>query len=245
MEAKPSVVYENEEVVVLNKPAGLIVHPDGYEKGPSVSDWVREQYPETRTVGESFQLRTGEVIERPGIVHRLDRDTSGALLVARTPEAFAHLKRQFQERAVKKVYHAFVYGEMKQKDGRIDRPIGKSAKNFRLRSAQRGARGTLREAVTEYSVQMIMPDVSFVEIRPHTGRTHQIRVHFKAINHPVVCDPLYAPKREALLGFSRLALHAHGLTFRMISGEERTVEAPYPHDFRVAVDRVLGGGSSL
>jgi len=129
---------------------------------------------------------------------------------------------------------AFVYGVLKESTGVIDRPIGKSRKDFRLRSAQRGARGELREAVTAYTVLKQGGVATYVEVRPKTGRTHQIRVHFKAIHHPVVCDKLYAPKHKCILGFTRLALHASSITFSLPGGVAVTAEAPLPRNFRQA-----------
>jgi len=125
---------------------------------------------------------------------------------------------------------------MKEEEATIDRPIGKSKSDFRKWSAQRGARGELREAVTDYKVLNKNKDFSYLEVSPKTGRTHQIRVHLKAINYSVVCDKLYAPKRECALGFGRLALHARSITFSLINGEKVTVEADLPEDFQKALD---------
>lgn len=138
---------------------------------------------------------------------------------------------------MQKTYHAFVYGIVKEDDAIIDRPIARSRKDFRKWSAQRGARGDVREAVTEYRVLSRLENerATFVEALPKTGRTHQIRVHFKAINHPVVCDSLYAPKGQPILGFKRLALHARSLEFTNIDGQHIKVEAPYPNDFKHVV----------
>ena len=225
------VLYEDEHVVAVNKPAGLVVHPDGKTIEPALTDWILEKYPHIKEVGEPSRSLEGETIYRPGIVHRLDRDTSGVLLVAKDQETFQHLKRQFQESETKKIYNVFVYGEIKEKEGIIDRPIARSRKDFRMWSAQRGGRGLARKAITEYSVIAENKGLSFVEARPKTGRTHQIRAHFKAINHPVVCDSLYAPKRESVLGFTRLALHSRSIEFTELNGSRRVVEAPLPADF--------------
>jgi 23S rRNA-/tRNA-specific pseudouridylate synthase len=124
-----------------------------------------------------------------------------------------------------------VYGVVKKDRDIIDRPIGKSKSDPRLWSAQRGARGDMRSAQTEYTVLARGREHSYLELKPKTGRTHQIRVHLKAINHPVICDGLYAPKQHPALGFSRLALHAHTLSLILPSGQEKTVEAPLPEDF--------------
>jgi len=230
------VVYEDSDVLVVHKPSGLIVHSDGKTQEPTVVDWLLEKYPNIEPVGESWTSPDGTVVLRPGIVHRLDRDTSGVLLITKTQEAFVYFKKQFQERTIEKTYLAFVYGVFKEKEGTIDKPIGKSAKDFRLKSAQPGAKGTLREAKTDYKVLRECGDVSYLELHPHTGRTHQIRVHLKAIHHPVVCDPLYAPNHECALGFKRMALHANSLTFDTLEGKRIQVESQLPEDFEAALE---------
>ena len=233
----PTILFEDENVLAIDKPAGLLVHEDGRSEEQTLSDWLLEKYPEIKGVGEPWERDDGSVIERPGIVHRLDRETSGVMLVAKTQEAFEHLKEQFQERTIKKIYNTFVYGNLKEKEGVIDRQIGKS-RNFKLWSAQRGARGELRDAITEYTVLKEMEDASFIEVRPKTGRTHQIRVHMKAVHHPVICDKLYAPKLPCMFDFERLALHALAITFTMLDGEEKTIEAPLPEDFQIALQSI-------
>lgn len=228
---EPEILYETENIVAINKPAGLVVHYDGKTKEPTVVDWVEKTYPESCGVGEPLTLSTGEVIQRSGIVHRLDRDTSGILLVARTQEAYEFLKRQFKDGTIKKTYRAFVYGKIDQNRGNIRRPIGRSQADFRKFSAAKRMRGNEREAETVYNVIQTTPEVTYINALPQTGRTHQIRVHMLAIHHPVVCDSLYAPKKECILGFNRLALHAYTISFKDIDGTERTIEAPLPSDF--------------
>ena len=250
---EPTVLYEDKDILAINKPAGLVVHSDGKTTEPTLVDWLLKRYPETspvrdregsqrefisngiKNVGESWQSPKGQEILRSGIVHRLDRETSGVMLVAKTEQAFKTLKEQFQNHEIKKTYHAFVYGKMKVKKGTINRPIGRSNKDFRMWSAQRGARGEMRDAVTEYIVLNTKEGYSFVEVHPKTGRTHQIRVHFKAISNPLVSDSLYAPGRENTIGFKRLALHSHEVEFKGPDGKSHTVKAPYPEDFEKAV----------
>jgi 23S rRNA pseudouridine1911/1915/1917 synthase len=238
------ILYEDENYVVINKPAGLVVHPDGRTKEPTVVDWVLSKYPEIKEVGEPWVNPKGETIYRPGIVHRLDRETSGVLAIAKNQKAFDSLKIQFQNRLTEKVYNTFVYGEMDEMEGKIDRPIGKSTKDFRMWSAQRGARGEMREAITFYKVlkkgspagkKQKRDGFSFLEVRPKTGRTHQIRVHLKAVNFPVVNDSLYAPNHQTGLGFTRLALHSRSLSFDDFDGKRITIEAPLPEDFQNAL----------
>src|SRR3989338_377776 len=210
------ILYEDNDVLVVNKPAGLVVHSDGRTKEPTIVDWILEQYPDIKNVGDS-PLVKGQLskvnssersLDRSGIVHRLDRETSGALIIAKNQTTFARLKKQFQRGEVHKTYHAFVYGSVKHDDGLIDRSIARSRTNPVLWSATRGKRGEEREAITEYRVlgRLILPYqgehspsaarrgvtakdsplFSFLELYPRTGRTHQLRVHLKAINYPIV-----------------------------------------------------------
>lgn len=233
-----SILYEDENLVAVDKPAGLLVHPEsGDTQEETLTDWITKEYPQLAGVGEPLRLRDGIVIDRPGIVHRLDKETSGVLVIAKTNESFTTLKTAFQEGGVTKEYALFCYGVPKERSGTIDRAIGRSAKDFRLRSAQRGARGKLREAVTDYAVQAVSSDNSaaYVKAMPRTGRTHQIRVHFKAIHHPVVCDGRYAPNQPCLFGFGRLALHARKLSLPAPTGEQFSIEAPLPADFQNAL----------
>lgn len=246
------ILFENDNILVINKPSGLVVHNDGRIDEKSVVDWILENRPEIAGVGEPLVIeRDGEEIkiERPGIVHRLDRETSGCLLITKHQKSFEYFKSQFQKHLVEKKYHAFVYGWPKKDWEIIETDIGKSRKDFRLWSAQRGARGKLRNAVTEIRVlrrEEIDDDpnlsdgqkekISFVEFSPKTGRTHQLRVHMKYANTPIICDNKYAPKRGCLLGFERLALHAKSIKFVEMDFEEKIVEAPYPEDFLKAIE---------
>jgi 23S rRNA pseudouridine1911/1915/1917 synthase len=224
------ILYEDNDLVAVDKPAGVMTHPDGRSSEETVSDWFASRYPESREVGETQILQNGTEIRRPGIVHRLDRETSGVLVLAKTEEAHAFLKEVFQNREAKKTYVAFVYGVPKEKKGVIDFAIGRSRKDFRLRSAQPKAKGTLRDAVTRY--ERMGRDAegkhALLYCYPETGRTHQIRVHLKAIHHPVVGDQLYAPGRPLDLGFDRLGLHAFRLVLPIPSGGVKELEAPLP-----------------
>lgn len=232
---KISILYEDKDILAVNKPAGIIVHPNGKSKGPFLTDWILENYPRTKNVGESLETKEYGIIQRPGIVHRLDRDTSGVILIAKTKVGYECLKEQFKDRKISKKYLAFVYGEMKEQHGIINRPIGRSPKDFRRWSATRGARGEMREAETWYTRLAHRIGYSFVEIEPRTGRTHQIRVHFKAINHPIISDSLYSPDKLSALGFKRNALHAYSINFTNCLGKKILVKAPMPTDFKKAL----------
>ena len=238
MESSPTIIYEDDEILVINKPSGLVVHGDGRTEERSVADWLVEQYPNMRGVGEPWENQKGETIERPGIVHRLDRETSGIMVVAKTQKSFEILKEQFKERDIKKAYRAFAYDSFKEEDGDIERTIGKSKSDFRMWSAQPGSRGVQREAHTAWEVlgrtEKNNKKYTYLELTPTTGRTHQLRVHLKAIHHPIVCDKLYAPKRGCALGFKRLALHARTITIP----DRDAFAAPYPEDFLNALKEI-------
>ena len=233
---EPKVLYEDDSMLVLDKPAGLVVHPDGKTKEKTVTDWLTAHYLKIASVGEPLELTSGVVVERPGIVHRIDRETSGALLVAKTDKAYQSLKAQFQKRTIKKTYNAFVYGRVKRDVGVISAPIGRSKNDFRQFTIEK-VRGESREAVTHYAVLSRDKDWSYLELNPKTGRTHQIRVHLKSIGHPIIADKLYASSRPKLLGFNRLALHARAVEFTDMRGKRIVVEAPFPKDFKDAIKK--------
>lgn len=245
---EPDIVYEDTDVVIINKPSGIAVHSDGVKTEPTIVDWLVKYVPDAAGVGEvQFSQRTGEKLDRSGVVHRLDYDTSGVLLLTKHQDAFAHCKEQFQNRLVKKEYRAFVYGTMPDKWGTIDRPIGRSAKDFRKRSAERGAKGTVREAVTDWEVIQeghYKDDIfSYVSLYPKTGRMHQLRVHCKAIGRPIVGDRLYAGKRleqSNNLELTRLALHAYQLTITLPSGREYIATVPAPKMFTQVCEYIAG-----
>jgi len=233
---EPAVVYEDADVLAVNKPPGLAVHADGKTEEPTLADWILERSPSLASVGDANVTPYGVTLARPGIVHRLDRQTSGIMVIAKNQKAFEFLKNEFKNRRVKKTYRAFVYGKLPEAQGTITLPIGKSRKDFPLWSAEKDARGTLREAVTEYCALAETPQFSYVEVSPKTGRTHQIRVHCKALRHPIVCDPLYAPNRPCELGFTRLALHALSLELTLPSGARVKLETSLPDDFLRALE---------
>jgi 23S rRNA pseudouridine1911/1915/1917 synthase len=242
----PTILFENDDVIVINKPAGLLVHEDEETSAAeTVAGWAVSYIPALAGVGEPGRSPQGKALERSGVVHRLDRDTSGALILAKHQAAYEWLKQQFHDRLVKKEYRAFVYGRVHDRWGTIDRPIGRSAKDFRLRSAQKGAKGLLRAAVTDYERigvgEYDGESFSYLKLIPKTGRTHQLRVHLKAIDRPIVADTLYAPtfvERSNNLGLERLALHAHVLELILPSGESERFVAPVPQAFEEAAERI-------
>lgn len=237
------ILFENENVLVVNKPAGLMVHSDGRKEEVTLVDWILENRPEIKGVGENLVLSTGTEIERPGIVHRLDQETSGALIIAKNQISFLNLKEQFKNHLLQKEYHAFVWGHFQEEKGLIDEPIGRNKNDFRLWHAGRGIRGLKRDAQTYYQVQKMFLDLhgekfSFLHLFPKTGRTHQLRVHLKYLQRPIVSDPLYAANKPQALGFKRLALHAYSLIFQDLDSQKIEIVASYPVDFQKALSNI-------
>ncbi len=232
-------IFEDDDVLVINKPAGFRVHQDDFGEGETIADWFAGLYPEAKEVGEPMTLTGGEIIQRPGIVHRLDKDTSGALILAKKQSAFVWLKKQFQEHRAQKTYWLLVSGVLKKEGLQVmDWPIGRSKKDPRIRVASRRAVGKLRPAKTRYRVLKRFTDFTLVEAYPETGRTHQLRAHFKALSYPVACDSLYNPKGVCPPGIYRQALHARRLVIDLPSGQKGDFTASLSSDFSLALDNL-------
>ncbi len=224
------VVHEDDHLVIVSKPAGLVVHAGhGRRSGTLVN----------ALLGRGIPLAPAGGAERPGIVHRLDADTSGLIVVAKTDAALRSLQRAFAERRVVKRYQALVWGRPDPAAGRIERPVGRSRPDP-TRMSVRSPRG--RAAATEYVTVETIPGFAMLRVRIETGRTHQIRVHLQSIHHPVVGDARYGGqqfrgvqdplKRKALREFRRLALHSSELSFpHPATGVEARFESPLPDDF--------------
>jgi 23S rRNA pseudouridine1911/1915/1917 synthase len=235
-----SVITKTKDVLVVNKPAGLIVHSDGRTEEPSLCDWIMEEYPDIAGVGEPIRREGKEDIPRPGIVHRLDRETSGVLIIARTQKAYKYIKKQFKEREIDKEYDVFVYEKVTKTTFTIDDPIGRSSgDDFRKYSVPPYVRGEPRSAQTDFVVQAATSEATYLSAYPKTGRTHQIRVHMKSIHHPIVCDSLYASGKECLWGLDRQALHARRITFQLPDGKSISAEADLPTDLQRAKEEII------
>jgi 23S rRNA pseudouridine1911/1915/1917 synthase len=236
------VLYEDDALLAINKPEGVQMHPAGNVAMKTVAHWVITQYPKLRTVGEDPL--------RPGIVHRLDRETSGVLVIAKTNAAFQGLKELFQERKIKKTYIALVYGHMPDLEGQINKPLIRHSgelKRFVVETqvVPEGA----RKAVTLYRVMARYAEYDLLLVEPQTGRTHQIRVHLASLGCPIVGDKLYAFKsmrRGKKLFSERQMLHALRLKFTLFS-KKYLFEAPLPEDFRSVladIDPVTSSGKN-
>lgn len=240
---EPTIIFETKDYLILNKPSGLLVHGDGKRKDPTLVDWLLSKYPEIKGIGDG-DIFDEEVVARSGIVHRLDEQTSGVIVIAKNQKTFLYFKKLFMERNIQKEYHAFVWGSFKETEGTINEPIGRNKNDFRKRHAGRGIRGESKDAVTKWKVISQFQDeqdqsFSFIELSPKTGRTHQIRVHMKYLQRPIVSDHLYAPTKMDALGFARVALHARSISFLDQNDQKVTAEAPYPEDFESAIARYV------
>ena len=225
------VVYEDDALIVVDKPAGLVVHHGAGHHGATLVDGLLARYPELAALPAAG---AGEP-ERPGIVHRLDKGTSGLLVVARSPDAYRSLSRQMREHSAARAYLALVVGRVEADEGVVDAPIARSARDpsrMAVRTGGRPARTHYRVR-TRYRAPLA---ATLLDVDLETGRTHQVRVHLTAIGHPVVGDTRYgaAKARPAALagalGAGRVFLHAHRLTLEHPSGDRRTWESPLPAD---------------
>jgi len=258
---KIKVLYEDKDILAIEKPSGILVHPDGKQppksplSGGHSPSLIREgRGGLSETILDIFKKKYPKL----EVVHRLDRETSGVMILAKNEKAHEFLKSQFINREVKKTYVAIVNGWVKNDHGIINKPIGRSPSDFRRWLAGRGARGEMREALTEYKIlkrfeaapseifsrftrqnptgsdtakkfQKGQPvKFTYLEVKPKTGRTHQIRVHMKYLNHSVVGDKLYG-KGEGEVG--RMFLHAKSIEFTNLKGEKIKVESKVPKEF--------------
>lgn len=235
------ILAETEDYLVINKPAGLAVHRDAFGGDLTLADWLSQKYPGLEKVGESLRLASGQTFSKPGLVHRLDKDTSGTIIVAKNQESFLFFKNQFQTHQARKTYRAILAGELRLKEGEmriIDLPIGRSKKDPRRRVASKKAFGPLREALTRYKLLKNFKGFSYIEAYPETGRTHQLRAHFKALNHPIVCDKLYSEIPLCPDPLCRQALHALRLEVNVPEGGKKIFEAPLPEDMSKALENL-------
>jgi 23S rRNA pseudouridine1911/1915/1917 synthase len=226
------VIHEDPDVIVVNKAAGLVVHPAAGHASGTLVNALLHHCGDLAGVG-------GEL--RPGIVHRLDKDTSGVMVVAKNDDAMASLVAQFKQGAVRKEYLAVVNGTPRPAAGTVETLIGRS-RHDRKKMSARPARG--REAVTSYEVVEELGSFALLRVRIETGRTHQIRVHLAHIGHPVVGDRQYGRRKPTAVdtGAGRQMLHAHRLGFRHPrSGEALTFEAPMPEDMNAVLERLRHG----
>lgn len=238
-----SIIYESPDFIAVNKPAGILTHKTiaSQEKKEAVlTDWLLEKYPEIKTVGDDPETR-------PGIIHRLDKDTSGIILIARNQKFFEYLKNLFQTRQIKKTYLALVWGELRPPAGIIKTPIGIKNGTVRRSVWQKKVKN-FKEAITEYRVKnsysFNSQIFSLLEVFPQTGRTHQIRIHLSSIGHSVVGDQLYGrQKSQPPFELSRQFLHCFSLEFSLPSennrpGQRLKLESDLPDELQNILNKL-------
>jgi 23S rRNA pseudouridine1911/1915/1917 synthase len=233
-EKKPGAVniplhtlYNNHGLLIIDKPAGLAVHPGAGFKGDSLAQALLYHFKDIDKVGEEG---------RSGIVHRLDKDTSGVMLVALTSEMYEYLKDAFEQRKIHKEYIGLVKGDLAETHGLIDKPLGKSKKDFRKYTTDTQDMQLQKPSLSEFWVIEHLSDgideYTLIRVKLHTGRTHQIRVHFSSLGFPLVGDELYGGKNVMKLGLERQFLHANSIEVRLPSGETIQAESELPKDLK-------------
>lgn len=221
------IIFQDKDIIVIDKPVGLPIHAGVGTKEKTLVDYLIQKFPEIKNVGDDPELR-------PGIIHRLDKETSGVMVIARNQKAFEYLKNLFKNRLVEKKYIAVVFGKLKQKEGKIEGAMGRSKRDFRKQSLAQGKIAVRKErySLTYYDVKKELNNYSLLEIFPKTGRTHQIRVHLHAIGHPIVGDKKYTFKKHKKKKFPRMFLHASELSFEGPSGKKFKFISPLPYSFK-------------
>jgi len=222
------IIYEDKNILVVDKPAGLEVASEREKSEPTLVDWLVKKYPSIAKVGPDPA--------RPGIVHRLDKNASGMLLVAKTEAAFELLSKQFKERTVKKEYTVLVHGVVTQDEGTIEFPIAR-ANSGRFAALPLGSESG-RLAITEYEIVERFKNFTLLKVKIKTGRTHQIRVHLFALGYPVVGDKLYRSKKIKEPILPRLFLHASKIIFTDLEGKRQELESNLPEDLKIFLSAI-------
>ena len=223
---EPEIIFENENILVINKPSGLVVHPFDYSNEYTLVDFLREHVPESFLIENTVTLQDKRVVALGGIVHKLDRDTSGIMVVAKNQSMFNSLQKQFRDHTIIKAYVAVVDGVVEKDLLTIDAPLGRNKKDYKQMVNPMNPRRELRDALTEVRVLSRGHFTTIVSLTPKTGRTHQLREHLSQIGHPICGDVAYGSNVES----PRIMLHAESLSF-LCDEEWKSFSAPVPDDF--------------
>ncbi len=232
-EIKINIIYEDDNFIAINKPAGISVHPGSAEQANTLANGLVAKFPEIESVYDN----AADAYLRPGIIHRIDKETSGIVIVARNMKAFEELKKLFKFGEVAKKYITIVHGRLQEKSGIIDKPIARAATYRKQVIASKKTKTLIRPAVTEYNVIKEFKGYSLVEVRPKTGRMHQIRIHMFSIGHPVVGDKLYKLKNIKEISAPRQMLHAEKIKFELF-GKKYSFKSDPPADFLEIVGNI-------
>ncbi|MCD4784533.1 MAG: RluA family pseudouridine synthase [Candidatus Eremiobacteraeota bacterium] len=221
-----NIVYEDKDILVINKQRGMVVHPSAGHKDGTLVNALMYQVDDLSGIG-------GE--DRPGIVHRLDKNTSGLLIIAKNDNAHRRLSDMFKTKTISKEYIAIIHGKLRGREGIINLPVGRNPKDRKLMAVVNGG----KNAVTRWKVRKVFGDYSLVSLFPETGRTHQLRVHLKHVGNPVVGDPEYSKMDSDLFNIEGQALHAIRIAFNHPStGKKLEFEVPIPDDIQEIIDKL-------
>lgn len=226
--SNPTIISENNDFLIIDKPSGLVVHPFDYSTEYTLVDFLQENYPEMFSIENTVTLQDKRTIPLGGIVHKLDRDTSGIMVIAKNKKIFDELKAQFRNHTISKKYLALVEGIIQKDNFTIDAPLGRSKKEYRQSTNPENPRGELRDAITDVKVIQRNQTTTLVQLSPKTGRTHQLRAHMSSIGHPIVGDKIYGSVMET----PRIMLHAKSLSFNL-NNENYTFEIKAPEGFLI------------
>jgi 23S rRNA pseudouridine1911/1915/1917 synthase len=229
----PEIITETPDYLIINKPAGLLVHEAPGSEEPTLVDWLLEKYPDLKKIGEDPS--------RPAIIHRLDKEVSGLMVIPKTQAMFDHLKSQFKTRRIQKEYTALVYGKPEKLEGEIDFNIDRSIKGHKMvavpSSSYDESRG--RKAITKFEIIQSFAGYTLLKVMPETGRTHQIRVHLNAYGLPIVGDPLYKPKKlKKTISLDRIFLHATSLEFFDLTDKRQKYKSSLPPELEDILKQV-------
>jgi len=238
----PKIIFENHDFLVIEKPVGLLTHPTEKGETDTLVDWLTKNYPSIKNVGEEKY--------RSGIIHRLDKNVSGVMVVAKTNAAFSHLKDQFKQRLVKKEYIALVYGRIEKDEGEINLPIGRSKKGQFVAHPRQGKekfQDDDKTAKTRYRAVERIKDYTLLDVQILTGRTHQIRAHLSAIGHPILGDQIYQPRNKffhflrrkiKVVDPGRIFLHSHKIGFYNLKNQWVEFDSPLPNKLKNYLDEI-------
>ena len=229
-----SIPYQDDDLLAVNKPANLIVFPEGNIKGKTLIEYLLDEFPDLKNCGEP---------PRYGIIHRLDKDTSGIALVAKTNQALNFLQKQFKTREVVKTYIALISGQLKEDSGKIEELIGRNKDGVKQmvypKSSPLSQKIGARKSVTYWKVLKRFKEFTLIACRPKTGRKHQLRAQFAYLNHPVAGDKLYSFKNQTIpIGLTRHFLHAYKLKIKCPDGETRIFTAPLPEELKIVIQNL-------
>ena len=223
------VIFEDSDILVIDKPSGVVVHPFDFSDEETILNFLHVNYSEMFSIENTITLQDKRVVSLGGIVHKLDRDTSGVMIIAKNQKVFSELREEFTNQHIQKTYVALVEGIVNKDIFTINAPLGRGKKDYKQSTNPANPRGELREAITDVRVLKRGESVTLVELTPRTGRTHQLRAHMSSVGHPIVGDIAYGSTVSA----DRIMLHATSLTYTL-NGKEKRFTSTTPATFTLS-----------